>query len=150
MGILKEITDPADWIRRPVPGSNHAMWIAGHLAYADDAFLGMIDPGKASPREGFKDLFGKGSTPLDSLEAYPAHTDILEYLEDRRKAFYRALNDCSEEDFNKPTPEGAPAFMYDVGAVFQMCVWHESLHSGQLTVIHRMLGHQPLAGRPVA
>ena len=147
LGILNEIENKEDWVRRPVPNSNHAMWIAGHLAYVDDVFSGIVDPTKAAPREDFKQLFGMGSTPLDSLSEYPDPQKVLEYLNDRRNAFFEALDGCTDEDFVKPTPDGLPDFIYDIGAVFQMSAWHESLHSGQLTVIHRMLGHQPIAGR---
>jgi hypothetical protein len=58
----------------------------------------------------------------------------------------RLLDSLSDEDFSRPTPEGAPEFLPDVGSVFEMAVWHEGLHSGQLSVVRRILGHKPLAG----
>ncbi len=49
----------------------------------------------------------------------------------------------TEEDLAKPTPEGTPNFLADVGSVFEMAVWHEGLHSGQLSVTRRSLGFDP-------
>ena len=49
----------------------------------------------------------------------------------------------SEEDFAKPTPEGTPNFLADIGSVFETAVWHEGLHSGQLSVTRRSLGFDP-------
>ena len=73
-----------DLVRRSVDGTNHALWIAGHLGLATNAFIGFVDPSKKDPREDLGPLFGMGTQPL---------------------------------------------------------------HAGQLTVIHRMLGHKPIAGR---
>ncbi|MFG0331929.1 MAG: DinB family protein [Maioricimonas sp. JB049] len=147
MGMLNEITAPEDWIRRAVPGSNHALWIVGHLGVADNAFLGFLVPEKKVERDGYAELFGRGSTVRDELSAYPEPAELVEFMQERRRVLYGILDDCTDEDFTRPTPDEAPPFMFDWGAVFHMTAWHESLHSGQLTVIHRMLGQPPLFGR---
>ncbi|MEW4530439.1 DinB family protein [Maioricimonas sp. JC845] len=147
MGMLNEINDPQDWIRRPVPGSNHALWIAGHLGSADNAFIGFMHPNRKIQRDAYAELFGRGSVVRDELSDYPDAQELVAFMQDRRQVLLDILDGCSDEDFTRPTPEGAPPFMFDWGAVFQMTAWHESLHTGQLTVIHRMIGQPPLVGR---
>ncbi|QDU37355.1 DinB superfamily protein [Maioricimonas rarisocia] len=147
MGMLNEIATPEDWVRRPVPGSNHALWIAGHLGSADNAFIGFMVPEKKVQRDDYSEMFGRGSVVRDSLQDYPDPAQLVEFMKERRRTLYGILDECTEEDFTRPTPDGAPPFMFDWGSVFHMCAWHESLHSGQLTVIHRMLGQPPLVGR---
>lgn len=144
--ILGEIQRDEDWIRRPTDNANHALWIAGHLAYATNAFIGFVDPSQKQVQENFPALFGKGSQLQDTLSAYPTPNEVVGLLSERGQVFLGLLDACSEEDFVRPVPQG-PAFMHDVGAVFQLAAWHEALHAGQLTTIHRMLGNSPLTDR---
>ena len=144
--VLSEIALAEDWVRRPVAGANHAMWIAGHLTYATNVFIGFVDPDNKDSPQDLAPLFGKGTQPLDDLSAYPAPAEISRYLTERGETFIGLLDDCSDDDLAREVPQG-PAFMYDVGAVFQMAAWHEALHAGQLTVIHRMIGQTPIADR---
>lgn len=144
--VLDEINDPEDWVLRPAAGTNHALWIAGHLGYTMDFFIGLIDPAKRKPQENWGELFGKGSTVLDSLSDYPEPSEVRAYLSDRADVLLELLDQASDEELKREVPEG-PAFMFDVGAIFQGAVWHEALHAGQLTVIHRMVGQTPIADR---
>ena len=49
--LLSEITLPEDWVRRPIPSANHALWIAGHLGLATNSFIGFVDPTQKIARE---------------------------------------------------------------------------------------------------
>jgi hypothetical protein len=65
-------------------------------------------------------------------------------MRERREALLGVLDKLSDEDLAKPMPPGTPDFLSDVGSVFEAAVWHEGLHSGQLSVTRRALGHEPL------
>ncbi|MGI9474153.1 MAG: DinB family protein [Rubripirellula sp.] len=142
--VLSEIVDDNDWVRRPVPDANHALWIAGHLAFATNAFIGFVDPTRKDNANDGASLFGKGIQSVEDLNAYPKPGDVAQYLTERGRTFIELLSET--EDFDRVVTEG-PAFMHDVGAVFQMAIWHEALHSGQLTVIHRMIGQPAFTSR---
>ena len=144
--VLADIVEQDDWIRRPVPGSNHALWIAGHLAVATNAFIGWVDASQRVELGDYAELFGKGSDPLDQLQAYPNPDDVQRRLQERGNAFLQLLHRTEPEEFSREVSEG-PEFMHDVGSVFQMAIWHESLHAGQLTVIHRMIGRPAFTAR---
>ena len=49
----------------------------------------------------------------------------------------------SEDDLNRPCPPGGPGVLTDVASVFELSSWHEGMHSGQLTMLRRALGHPP-------
>ena len=64
-------------------------------------------------------------------------------MRDRRAVLLQIFDDLPEDDFSNPTPEGTPNFLGDIGSVFEMAIWHEGLHSGQLSVTRRSLGFDP-------
>jgi len=145
--LLDEISSPEDWVCRAAPGTNHPLWILGHIAYTQNAFVGMADPARSASREGYGKLFGRGSTPLDDASAYPPPDDMRAYLQERRGAFLEVLDGLDAEGLACPTPEGAPKFLPDVASLFPMWAWHETIHSGQLSTVHRVLGNQALSDR---
>ena len=72
-------------------------------------------------------------------------------MRDRRCVVLAIFDSIAEGDFAKPTPEGTPNFLADVGSVFEMAVWHEGLHSDPLSVTRRSLGFvQPLGDLSMA
>ena len=144
--VFSEINSTEEWLLRPAPGTNHALWIAGHLGIATDYFIKLIKPELSQPREEFGKLFGKGTEPQDDASAYPPAEEVVSYWSERSAAFIDCLDQCSEADLAREVTEG-PAFMPDVATVFQLSVWHEALHTGQLTVIHRLIGQTPIADR---
>ncbi len=141
---LADLKTPKQWVTVAVEGSNHPLWIVGHLAVADDFFVSLMEPSRADPRAPYQAKFGRGSQPVADPSAYPDSSEILAYLRDRRQEFLEVLDGMDESALETPTPENAPPFMHDFGSVFQLAVWHESMHTGQLTLVRRKLGHGPM------
>jgi uncharacterized damage-inducible protein DinB len=62
----------------------------------------------------------------------------------------KVLDELSEEELRAAAPAagerspiaGAPS----LGHAFIFIAYHEGMHSGQLTVTHRALGHAPIVG----
>jgi hypothetical protein len=67
-------------------------------------------------------------------------------MRDRRSALLAILETLDEEDLAKPTPEGSPDFLPDYGSVFEAAIWHEGLHSGQVSMVRKALGMPSLMG----
>ena len=65
-------------------------------------------------------------------------------MRERRVVLLSVLDGMSDDDLARKTPDGAPEFLPDVASVFELAVWHEGQHSGQLSVARRALGHKPL------
>ena len=147
-GILATLKSPEEWTHQVHPKANHALWIVGHLGHADNFFMSLIDPEKSVEKEGWSEAFGMGSQPTSDPSVYPPKEEVLSYFRERRKTLLGLLDDLSEEDLATKTPEGSPDFMADFEQAFEMAMWHEGIHTGQLTVAHRSLGHPPLFASP--
>lgn len=142
--LLADFKTPEEWTFQVHPACNHALWFAGHMTTIDNFFLSLISPEKARPLPDFQTKFGMGSHPSRDPAAYPPPDEVLAAMRERRQALLQTLDELSEEDLAKKTPVGAPDFLPDFASVFELAIWHEGQHSGQLTVARRALGHPPL------
>jgi uncharacterized damage-inducible protein DinB len=145
-GMLKNFNTPEQWLHQIHPKANHALWFAGHMGVTDNFFLSIVAPEKARDEPGFPEKFGMGSQPTKNAADYPPVEQVLAYMRDRRQALLAALSQMTEDDLAKPTPKGTPDFLGNIAAVFETAIWHEGLHSGQVSMVHRALGHPPLMG----
>ena len=146
-GLLSSFEKPEEWTHQVHPSANHALWFAGHMGVVDDSMIGLLAPEKVEKRELFQEKFGMGSQPSDRPEDYPPVGEVLDYMRERRSTLLEVLESLEDEDFAKPMPEGTPAFLPDVGSVFELVAWHEGLHSGQVSVASRALGNAPVSER---
>lgn len=146
--ILTDFRRPQDWVAQVCNQSNHALWFIGHMGTTDNFFISLLVPDRAVSNQQYQELFGLGSTPSPRLEDYPPIEEVRTYMDDRRRVLLEILADLSDEDLATKTPEGTPDFLADYGQVFETAIWHEGLHSGQLTMVRRSLGHQPTMTPP--
>jgi hypothetical protein len=114
------------------------------MTQTDNFFISLLAPEKAREQPEFARLFGMGSQPTGNPGDYPAPSDVLAAMRERRQTLLDILEGLDEADFGKPMPKGTPDFLPDLASVFEMAIWHEGMHSGQLSVARRALGHQPL------
>ena len=135
----KNLTTPA------VPGGNHALWIAGHIAWTDDYFVVSLGGAPGLP-EAWAGHFGMGSAPRDDPASYPPLAEVKRVLAERRGAFVAILKGMDDAKLASPSP---PALAF-TGPRHSMipgsAAWHEGMHAGQLTVVRRALGLDPLFG----
>ncbi len=141
--ILEDFKSPQDWVAQVCNQSNHALWFIGHMATTDNFFISLLRPEKAAAKDNYQELFGLGSTPSPKLEDYPPVDEVRAYMNDRRTVLLEILATLSDDDLATKTPDGTPDFLADYGQVFETAIWHEGLHSGQLTMVRRSLGHKP-------
>jgi hypothetical protein len=145
--MLASFKTPQDWTYQVHPNANHAMWFTGHMASADNFFVGIVAPDKATTLPpGYKEMFGMGSKPSSKSADYPPPEEVLKVFRDRRHALLAALDSLSEADLARKPPKEAPDFLNDLASVFEMAIWHEGLHTGQISIARRALGHAPLFG----
>ena len=50
----------------------------------------------------------------------------------------------SDAQLRSPLPEGFTGFATSFAALMSSLAWHEGLHTGQLTVVRKSLGLEPL------
>lgn len=144
--LLADFQTPEQWLHQVHPGSNHALWFVGHMANTDNFLLSLAAPGQAISLEGFNNRFGMGSQPTGVPADYPQPEEVLATMRERRAKLLAVLESMTDEDLAGKTPAGAPDFLPDIASVFELGIWHEGLHAGQLSVVRRSLGHKPIVG----
>jgi uncharacterized damage-inducible protein DinB len=142
--LLADFKSPEQWVFQVHPSCNHALWFVGHMAQSDNFFLSLVAPGREIDLPDFQAKFGMGSQPQADPAAYPSAESLLRVMRERREAFLQALSTMDDDDLARKLPAGTPDFLSDVGSVYELAIWHEGQHNGQLTVARRALGYQPL------
>jgi hypothetical protein len=145
-GLLATFKTPEQWTHQICASANHALWFVGHMASMDNFFLSLIDPSKVRDLPGYSEKFGVGSRPSSNASDYPAPVEVMTCMRERRQVLLKVLDSLSEDDLSKSTPAGSPEFLPDVASVFETAIWHEGLHSGQVSVVRKALGMPPLMG----
>jgi uncharacterized damage-inducible protein DinB len=146
--MLRHVNDD-DWFRQPSEGVTHIAWQVGHLAVAeyglalrrlrgeksDDAQL-------ISPE--FRKLFGKGSVPTADQSDYPNPDEIRAVLDRVHEQVMDEVGAMPEEAMGDSIEEPAhPMFKTKLGAL-HFCAQHEFIHAGQIALLRRLFGAEPL------
>ena len=133
-------------LHQPVPSGNHALWVMGHLAYADDTFATFYDGGGTRLPPEHAKLFGMGSRPTADPAAYPPPAQVRERFAATRQRILDAAEAAGAALLDEPLPEDFQSFAPDKLGMLLSIAWHEGLHAGQLTTIRRSLGIDPIFG----
>lgn len=166
LGLLDGFTGAA-WLHQPIPTGQHALWIVGHLALADDWGLLSVGrpPRQLAPYDAF---FSSGGGESDQGEgsgessgesgrtastatmpaapiipdpaAYPPIEEVLHNFHQANERFLAALALVTEHDLARPTSGPISDFAPDLGTLLSSHIWHEGFHTGQLALIRRSLG----------
>ncbi len=144
-GLIDSMKSTEDWVYQACPKANHGLWVVGHLALADNMFLGRLDESAASKPDGWDELFWFGSEVRADASKYPAPEEVVAYFRDRREKLNQAIEGLTEEFLASPTPdEGMCSEAPNMGAMLIFIAYHEGIHTGQFTIAHRGLGHDPM------
>lgn len=132
------------WYHIPIPGGNHAAWIAGHVAWEDDDCLNALVEGRQSALPPtWRATFGTGSQSTPNAADYPPITEIRSTLAATRATFiefFRAAPDRLAELI----PKSLHGFARDRASLMHAVACHEMVHVGQLTVIRKSLKLPPV------
>ncbi len=131
-------------IRSNSAGGNHALWIAGHLAFAEDGMRSMA-LGEASTLAEFEPLFAGGTTPLDDAGAYPSYDEVLGVFRAQRSLTLAALDRLSDADLDRETnaPPDMKEWLPTVGQTCMLMIGHQHFHMGQVSDARRAMGRTP-------
>jgi hypothetical protein len=143
--LLEDI--PADKLCfAPPPMTNHALWQIGHLAMTDNYFLTSVLDEDTDVPDKWNALFGYGSQPVADASKYPNPADVRQRLDTARAQLLGCFERYGPQVLATPLPDDLQGFAATRGALPAALAWHEGLHTGQLTVIRRALGHGPKYG----
>ncbi len=142
LALLEDV--PEDKLtHQPCAAANHALWITGHLAHADDYFLTAAGHKPARCPQSWGKLFGMGSTPQTGAGVYPPLSELKEALSNNREALLGWFGAMSADELAKPISDDFKVFAASYGMLMTSSAWHEGMHAGQLTVVRKSLGIAP-------
>ena len=146
MGLFAKFESADEWVFQVHPKANHALWCLGHIAYADNFFISLIDSEKINVPENYSKIFGKGSEPVGDASKYPVTEEVMAVFNERREVLLSIIDALSEEDFGKAIEGEVGNKFPTIGAVCSAAIWHETLHAGQASIAHRGLKKAPVMG----
>ncbi len=126
---------------QPIAGvvMNHAAWIIGHLAWANNNGLVLLGAEPAVPPQ-YKDLFGTGTKPDAERSMYPSKAELITTLESSHRRLADAWRQASAEALAKPAPERMRASFPTLGHMLAgLMTGHFGSHLGQLSAWRRAL-----------
>jgi len=137
-----------DWFRQPAEGVTHLAWQVGHLAFAQYALALRRMRGEQLDDErlissSFRESFGRGSQPSGDANAYPTITEIRQVFDRVHVQVLKETLLRTDEELATPVSPPHPEFQDKLGSLF-WCSRHEMLHAGQIGLLRRLLGSEPM------
>jgi uncharacterized damage-inducible protein DinB len=147
LGLLDAV-EPDDWFRRPAEGATHVAWQVGHLAMAEYRLaLERIRGSRASDAAliapDFLERFGRGSTPSADPGDYPSAEEIRATFDRVHAAALAELPQLADEELDNPPLKPHRLYHTKLGSLHWRAQ-HEMLHAGQIGLLRRLLGYEPL------
>ena len=146
--ILLDDIDDAQWFQQPAGCPTHIAWQIGHLAMAEYALTMLRLRGKepADARlisNDFFRTFKKGSVPVADPSAYPSADEIRSVFDMVHERAMAELSGYTEDELQQKLPEPHALFDTKLGSVY-FCSAHEMMHAGQIGLLRRLLGREPI------
>jgi hypothetical protein len=139
---------PKLWYVRPGDSPTHVAWQVGHLAVSQYGLMlfrqrGRL-PGDLELMPGWlRKQFGRGTQPAASADGMPTPTELLERLGAIHKQALQEVQALSAETLRETTEMPYAAYPIKLGALL-FCPLHESLHAGQIGLLRRLHGLDPV------
>jgi hypothetical protein len=146
-GILAEI-DEAEWFTMPAGAPTHVAWQVGHLAMAEYGLCLFRQRGRQEidlelMTSGFRKQFSRGSVPAADAEQYPPLAEIRATFDRVHAQFVKEAATFTEQQLAEPVEMPYAVHATKLGCLL-FCSHHEMLHAGQLGLLRRLLGKQPI------
>ena len=135
------------WTAQPSGTPSHLAWQVGHLAVSQYGLMLFRQRGRG---EGDLELmpgwlrkkYGRGTQPPDPSQC-DSREELLEMLGRIDQAAHREATQWDWRQFLEPTEMPYAAWPIKLGA-FLFCPLHESNHAGQIGLLRRLLGLDPV------
>lgn len=145
--LLEDAGDD-DWFRIPRGGVTHLAWQVGHLAMAQYMLTLYRLRGKEPDDEeliskAFLRYFLKGTQPKADASQYPPMADIRATFDAVHEQVMQTLAEYPPEELDESVGEPYVIAPTRLGSLF-FCAHHEMLHAGQIGLLRRCLGKDPV------
>ena len=128
-----------EWLKCPSEGSNHLLWIAGHIVWARSSVLKVLGgPEWSRP---WLSLFARGKKRQEAT-LYPSAEEVMAAFEDLSGHVTETLENASEDTLKSEAPPKSPPGDGTLGGVINFLAFHETYHVGQIAYLRCWLGHE--------
>jgi hypothetical protein len=147
LALLADIDDP-DWYRMPPGAVTHLAWQTGHIAMAQYGLCLFRQRGRRPedlelmPSK-FRKLFSRGSQVQADPAAYPTPGELRAAMNRIHEQCLTEMAGFSPDLLTEPIDMPYMVYPNKLGALL-FCSHHEMLHAGQIGLLRRLLGKQPL------
>lgn len=147
LSTLAEI-DESLWFTMPPGCPTHVAWQVGHLAMAEYGLCLFRQRGRQEVdlelmTSGFRKLFSRGSQPEADAAKYPPAAEIRATLDRVHAQVLKEAPHFTEAQLAEPVDMPYAVQANKLGSLL-FCSHHEMLHAGQLGLLRRLLGQQPI------
>ena len=134
----RTINDVPDdmWLKQMDDGSNHLLWIVGHMLVARANVPKLMGEQWSAPWE---KLFVRGAKRV-SADQYPSPAEMRKAWDELSDKMTKAFANTNPEALASPAKEGAPTLDGTVAGTVGFLCLHETYHVGQLGYLHKWLG----------
>ena len=143
LGLLETLSDDHMTARAAGVG-NHAAWVMGHLAYADDLFVSAFRDEPGTVPTGYAEQFGPGTVVSNNASDYPGRAELLAQLASTRDRTLEWTKTLDGDAAWQAAPEAIASVAPNAIAAAHTLSQHEFLHAGQLTTIRASLAMKPV------
>jgi uncharacterized damage-inducible protein DinB len=134
------------WFTVPLGALSTIAWQVGHIAMAEyrlclERLRPRCDADEALIADTFLETFGRGSNPI-TITGYSAE-EIFEVFNRVHEQAITELSNYPDSELDLPPLKPHPLFSTRIAGL-RYAPLHEMIHCGQIALLRRMLGHQPL------
>ncbi|MEM7474414.1 MAG: DinB family protein [Planctomycetota bacterium] len=136
------------WYEMPAGVPSNLAWQVGHLAVSEYGLLLFRQRGR-SPGDleilpgWLRKQYGRSTMPKEKSEKSPSPAELLERLERIHQQAIAEVPTLTAETLAESIDMPYAAYPIKLGALM-FCPIHETLHAGQIGVIRRALGYDPI------
>jgi DinB superfamily len=136
---------PEEFQRQPLPGTNSAAWIVGHLALTAKRTAERLGAtGVPQVSDDFVARFKATRQQAGNQTELGSKSELLALLDAAIEKLMEAIKVLPPESLTGSAPTTAPPFVKNSGDMMLFGAMHITLHCGQLSTIRRSLGKPPL------
>jgi len=145
---LLDATPESDWFRGGESQTTHIAWQVGHLAMAEYGLVlfrvrGRMPIDTELMSSKFRKKFSRGTTPDFDEANNPPLAEIRGVFDAVHQQALKEIPEFTDEQLNKVVDRPYAVYPNNFGGLL-FCADHEMLHAGQIGLLRRLLGHEPL------
>ena len=147
--LLQTVADvPHSMWYQDVGLGTHLAWQIGHVAMAEYGLClfrqrGRLPIDRALMPAPIRKQYGRGSTPSFDPSDQPSPQELLDLLDRIHQQVHQEVRQYSDDQLADPVDLPYAATPTRYGALL-FCAHHEMLHAGQIGLIRRKLGFDPI------